>query len=109
MIKTQIQVLDQILNIIKLFDNTVNKLPFENPGKLLATIDEVGFTDIINLYNLLDKGEKQIYQPGELDQDFITIIYIPTPNCVIEIESIPVFKVDKNYKKYIINPVYQKN
>lgn len=95
---TVTQAQKKIAEIIDLFIETAAM----QPGKLMASIEPMGMYEICTLFNRMKTDKKMLYVPGELDNDRITILYFPAPNCVIEIESEPLKKVraimPKNYK-----------
>lgn len=97
-----VQASKKIKEIIKHYDNTMNLSLGTAPGKLLALIEDVSHLDIMLLYNTL-KEEKRLYMPQELDGDRITIVYMPNPRCVIQIESEPVKLITANYNKFSLN------
>lgn len=84
-IEAYLQITEILENFIKICEDNKDK-----PVKLYATIENVGFADLISLfYKLKAKShEKQIYLPGEFDEK-LNMYYRPCDGCVIMIESEP--------------------
>lgn len=71
--------------------------------RMNAEIKDVSFVGIIHLWSLIITPNKRLYLPGELDNEHITIVYKPAPNCVITIESVPTKKYSPSLKYKIYN------
>jgi len=95
----------QVCDIIKYFFQVSTENLAENKltGKLNATIENVGFTDILELYQAMKTDKTRLYMPWELDCDYITIVYIPAHNCIIQIESVKVSQFKGNKNKINLN------
>lgn len=57
-------------------------------AKRIRIVENVSLKDIITLYRCLP-GRKQIFVPGEIGNENITIVFLPADNCSIIIESEP--------------------
>lgn len=71
--------------------------------KMNAEIKNVGFLSMIQLWSKVRTPNKRLYLPGELDNEFMTIVYKPAPNCIITIESVPTKKYVPSLKFKIYN------
>lgn len=62
----------------------------DNPFvKQYAVIENVAFEDVFYLYAIMQDQNRQLFLPGEIHNENITIVYIPCPGCTIGIESEP--------------------
>lgn len=77
--------MDQVLAAMDDFEIAINRRIF----KKTALIQNVAFDQLILLYTGMPAKNKQLYLPGELETECLTMILIPHPGFVIVIESEP--------------------
>lgn len=87
--KDIIEVYDEIMQILDTFDKASRK----GAIKMSAVIGSVALADIVLLYTRMREKKKQIYMPGELEEDKVVIVYVPAQGATIAIESEPVKKL----------------
>lgn len=96
--KAKIQVLDAIkdFNSVSAERNALGK-PFT---KMTSHIENVGYADLMTLYNRMGDVNKMLFMPWELDSDRAVIIFIPAPGFVIHIESEPANRMVADINKF---------
>lgn len=82
---TQIEAQTQIEEIFTAFNLMIAK----NVMRMTAIIENVDLTSIVKIHEDLPKDKCRLYMPGEIENENISIIYVPAPGCTICIESEP--------------------
>ncbi len=84
-IEAQLDIIDIISEFRKLIKTTNSNLS--------ATIENVSFVDIFQLYERIESKYKKIYLPQEIGENKVIIIYVLAPGISITIQSEPALKL----------------